>query len=149
MTWPLVDPNDDGIRPAGRSDECLYCRARVGQPHGQECVIVTKRIEMRVRATIAGDVHDGVWRLDEPYSWDPGLSEFHKNESSWCAGNFLAEEDKNSVEWSDAGVWEKLKAAEASGSCLCNELAFEFTRVVDGTPKRKLRDLPNGCKTDE
>ena len=30
--WPLVDKNDDGIRPAGRQDACFYCGQRVGLP---------------------------------------------------------------------------------------------------------------------
>ncbi len=136
--WPMVAPNDDGIRPAGAPDECLYCRAKVGQPHGRECVIVTKRIEMRVRAAFAdGSEAHGLWQLDEPYAWDVDMSEFHKNESSWCAGNLLA---FDSVTWSDPDAHTKLsKLHDDDESCLCNELTFEFARVVDDTPQRKLR----------
>jgi hypothetical protein len=36
--WPLVAPNDDGIRPAGPRDACFYCRQKVGQPHKPDCV---------------------------------------------------------------------------------------------------------------
>ena len=57
MNWPLVDPKDDGIRPAGRPDECFYCRQKVGEPHGQKCVIVNKLVEMRVTATFEDGSH--------------------------------------------------------------------------------------------
>jgi hypothetical protein len=45
--WPLVAINDDGIRPAGEPDECFYCNKKVGQPHGRDCVVVTKRVLVR------------------------------------------------------------------------------------------------------
>lgn len=47
MSWPTVDPEDDGIRPAGASDECFYCHQKVGEPHQRDCVIVTKRVRVR------------------------------------------------------------------------------------------------------
>lgn len=44
--WPLVDPNDDGIRPAGKPDECFYCNSKVGEEHGRQCCIVTKLVRL-------------------------------------------------------------------------------------------------------
>lgn len=142
--WPLVDPKDDGIRPAGPPDACLYCRCKVGQPHGRECVCVTKRIEMRVLAWFGGTRRViGLWQLDQPYSWDARMSEFHKNRSSWCASNFLDESDVGSVQWlyDHDQMWESLRIRnEAEGGCLCAVLYFEFARVVDSTPKRSIRE---------
>lgn len=86
--WPLVDPKDDGIRPAGPPDACFYCRREVGQEHARDCVIVEKLVELRV---FREDKEIGTWTLYDPYHWDGWNSEFHKNESSWCAGNFLDE----------------------------------------------------------
>lgn len=140
--WPLVNPNDDGIRHAGRPDECLYCRSRIGQPHGAECVMVTKRIEMRVTATMpTGETVVGLWQLDEPFSWTRENSEFHKNESTWCANNML--DDLGDVVWdagaADPSAW--LKSQDESDECLCRALEFKFVRIVDGTPRRKLKGV--------
>jgi hypothetical protein len=137
--WPLVDEHDDGIRPAGGSDVCFFCKAKVGQPHGSECVIVTKRIEMAVKATFPdGSKAIGKWIFDEPHSWDAGMSEFSKNESSWCAGNILHHQGE--IAWvTGEDVWSKLEALHEAGDCLCNVITFQFERVVDDTPKRELQ----------
>lgn len=139
MNWPLVDPKDDGIRPAGRPDECFYCRQKVGEPHGQKCVIVTKLVEMRVTAKLPdGGEHRGLWQFREPHSWDVSMSEFHKNDSSWCAGNLLNQREAGSVTWEGPAPWDAL-AALGVDRCLCNVLSFEFVRVVDDTPHRELK----------
>jgi hypothetical protein len=155
-SWPLVDERDDGIRPAGPPDECFYCRQKVGQRHGFECVIVTHRIETRVTATLPdGEKLVGTWHTDEPHFWDEDQCNFHKNESSWCASNFLDEQvppnvklrgphraSRGRVEWFAGTVdpWKKLKALAVKGRCLCGVLSFEFVRVVDDTPRRKLKE---------
>jgi hypothetical protein len=58
--WPLVAINDDGIRPAGEPDECFYCHQKVGQPHGRDCVIVTKRVLVRYVVEVV---------INVPHSW--------------------------------------------------------------------------------
>ncbi|HET9375657.1 MAG TPA: hypothetical protein VFO40_11830 [Chthoniobacterales bacterium] len=58
--WPLVAINDDGIRPAGEPDECFYCNHKVGQPHGRDCVTVTKRVLVRYVVEAA---------INVPHSW--------------------------------------------------------------------------------
>jgi hypothetical protein len=145
MSWPLVDPLDDGIRPAGKSDECFYCGQRVGRPHDRECVIVTKRVEMRVEARLpSGEVLRGTWQFDDPYFWDAGMVEFHKNESSWCASNFMNVAERNGdVAWDPGseGAFEKLGELDTEENCLCGVLSFTFERVVDDAPRRKLRQV--------
>jgi hypothetical protein len=139
--WPLVDPRDDGIRPGGRPDECFYCRQRIGTPHGAECVIVTKRIEMRVtvKAVLEGFATQGLWQFDEPHSWGAEMSNSHKNDGTWCAGNFL-DISREVVVWGDKPApWAFLEKEFAWGSCLCEYLVFEFVRVIDATPKRALK----------
>jgi hypothetical protein len=60
MKRPLVDPTDDGIRPAGVPYKCVYCSQLVGQPHKRDCVIVKKVV--RVRWTVDVDI-------EVPHSW--------------------------------------------------------------------------------
>lgn len=113
--WPLVDPKDDGIRPAGRPNECFYCNRKVGQRHGPECVIVTKVVKIRITLE---------YPVTVPHFWDESQINFHRNESSWCADNAIREIEAH---------------AEKSG-CLCGELKTEFVTVVDDTPTRELRE---------
>ena len=78
--WPIVLKNDDGIRPAGKPDECLYCKSKVGEPHAKDCVIVTKIVKVRYSFEI---------EITVPHHWDKDMIEFHRNESSWCALNAI------------------------------------------------------------
>jgi hypothetical protein len=142
--WPLVDVHDDGIRPAGKPNACFYCQQGVGYPHKRDCVVVTKRVEMRVHAVLpTGEEFTGLWQFDEVHSWDADQTEFHKNESSWCAGNLLNErEDDETMTWEGRDPTDILVALHASGQlpmCLCGVLRFEFVRVVDPTPRRNIR----------
>jgi hypothetical protein len=140
VSWPLVDARDDGIRPGGRPDQCLYCRQRVGQYHGWQCVIVKKRVELRVRAAFTGGVVFGLWQLDLPHGWDAEAIEFYQNDSSWCASNFLREQELGTVTWEvGQDPWPALVGLHDAGDCLCSRLAFEFVRVVDDTPRRALQ----------
>lgn len=110
MTWPLVTPNDPGIRPAGLPDACFYCRAQVGEPHLVDCVIVNKRVRLLVTLVVEVDV---------PHSWSQEEIEFSYNESSRCAGNTL-----------DAII----EARDITDGCLCGILDHAFLGVVDDTP---------------
>ena len=78
--WPVVLPNDDGIRPAGDKDKCFYCQQRVGRLHKKDCVIVTKKWRLKVTFTI---------EKDYPFIWDKHSVEFSLNESSSCSNNIL------------------------------------------------------------
>lgn len=113
--WPLVDAKDDGIRPAGPPDECFYCRRKVGEPHGAECVIVTKRV--RVRYIFEIDI-------DVPHFWDEHTLLFHRNDSTWCADNAIAQIEDSAPE----------------PGCLCNAFTCEYVGISDDTPRREIRD---------
>ena len=81
---PIIAEDDEGIRPAGKPDECFYCRRKVGRRHTRACVMVDARRTYR----IIRDGRDiGTWEVDEPACWDAHERAFHKNESSWCANN--------------------------------------------------------------
>ncbi len=139
--WPLVDVYDDGIRPAGKPTACFYCHKGVGYPHARDCVVVTKRVELRVHAELpTGEEFTGLWQYDEVHAWDADEIEFHKNDSSWCAGNLLHErEGSETLTWEGRDPTDILTSLHASGNCLCNVLSFEFVRVVDPTPRREIR----------
>jgi hypothetical protein len=154
--WPLVDKYDDGIRPAGRPDECFYCRQRVGKPHGSQCVIVTKVVELRVLAKLPdGKIAAALWQIDEPHAWTPEQITRRYNKSSWCQGNFLGSRtrdgrsDRGTVTWDEGAgdPWQALERLYESGNCLCGLLSFAFVRVIDNTPRRDLHvhsHLPPG-----
>lgn len=114
--WPLVVPNDDGIRPAGKPDQCLYCKSRIGEPHALDCVVVKKVV--RLKYTIEVDVQ-------VPHSWSADDINFHRNESSWCAGN---------------AVDEIVQQAKSGGGCLCARFSSQLVEVVDDTPRRKINE---------
>lgn len=124
-SWPLVAPGDDGIRPAGRPDECFYCQRRVGELHGSNCVCVNKIVEYSV---FAHGRPVGTFRRADPHSWTVHDCEFHKNRSSWCSDSALDE-----MVWSDPFVEEEA-AKLAIDSCCCGFLEFRFERVIDDGP---------------
>lgn len=125
---------------ARKPDECFYCGQRVGEPHGPSCVIVKKLVELKIEARLDGVAFSGLWQCEVPYAWDAGMTEFHKNESSWCASNFRHEENKGSVVWEgNEDRWPVLKAEHDKGGCLCEALSFTFVRIVDSHPRRDIR----------
>lgn len=150
IIWPLVDPNDDGIRPAGKPNECFYCQMMVGASHKEDCVMVEKTIEMGVYVALPNAVtFVGTWKLSVPHFWDADMCEFHKNDGSWCANNFLDAKRAN-VQWDDGNdlsssdiepEWTMLESfgGDDGVPCLCAVLEFEFERVVDATPRRALK----------
>lgn len=125
MSLPLVAPNDYGIRPAGRPDECFYCQQRVGQPHGPECVMVVKRVKVRYTFEIEVDV---------PHCWTKEDFEFHRNESWYCSDGMLDD-------------IEEYRQSIKTVACLCQYANAEFIEVVDDTPRRD--EGPKPCSTDE
>lgn len=117
--WPLVLPDDDGIRPGGDPDRCLYCQQQVGSPHGADCVIVTKLVKVRYVYEIA---------IRVPHDSTPEDIEFHRGGgSSWCAGN--AQRDIETYVVSQQGP----------EGCACPYFSCEYVGVADDTPKRMTR----------
>lgn len=114
MDMPLVLPNDDGISPAGRPDECFYCLQKVGTPHGEDCVCVTKRIRI---------AHTFVIEKDVPWSWSQELIEEYGDGMS-CASN---------VFWDI----QDFVGSDVNGAinCCCGTLKSKLIAVVDPTPR--------------
>lgn len=131
--WPKVLPNDDGIRPAGKPDECFYCHRKVGQEHGSECVTVCKLVAYKV---MIGDKHVGTFVREEPYGWTGDDCEQHKNESSWCKSNAL-----NHIDWNVDDILDLYETyrQENDAACACGFMRFEFDKVTDEGPFIELR----------
>ncbi len=120
--WPLVDPCDSGIRPAGKPDECFYCRQKVGSAHARDCVIVTKRVRMRAVIEFETD--------EFPHHWGKQQIEFHHNEGTWCSDNFLDDLPKI--------------IAKMNEGCSCNIIKFEYLSE-DDKPLREVQ-TPDASK---
>jgi hypothetical protein len=130
MTWPIVCNDDPGIRPAGKQDRCFYCHNTIGNDHSRDCVMVKKKVLMRISS--ADGTVTGSWEFYAPHSSDPSMIEFMKNESSWCAGNVL---DLKEIVWDQSDALPRLKSMALEGRCLCDNLFFKFVRVVDDRPR--------------
>lgn len=115
--WPKVLANDDGIRPAGEQDACFYCRSKIGEPHGDECVMVEKLVKVRYTFEL---------EIKIPHHWDAHRFECHRNDGTWCADNAI-------------GELEELKTHDSG--CLCNRFTAEFVSVVDETPIQTLKPI--------
>lgn len=135
--WPVVQPDDNGIRPAGRADECFYCHSRIGKPHGPECVTVEKVVRYRVYMNLdersrpgRRGKYVGTFTRPDPYFWTAHDCEFHKNDSSWCATNAVDE-----IVWGDPKDAEALEEyLTKNGDCACGPLSFEYDETVDEGP---------------
>ena len=148
--WPVVIENDDGIRPAGLPDRCFYCHARIGEPHGEQCTVVTKLTEYNVHVgkeaydDLSGEII-GTFVSVDPYWWEEGNAEFHKNGSTWCAGNA-----DDLIKWLDtpkSKEWQKkIEELDYEHSCSCHLLAFSVKKDVHPGPLTLLNalELPNG-----
>lgn len=134
--WPVVLPNDNGIRPAGPPDECFYCQNKVGQAHGPRCVVVEKKVKYEVRLA-QGNTKVGTFERPDPHFWSPEDCESHKNLSSWCKSNAL-----DHIDWcidNPQLLFEAFKA-DSDSDCACGWLTFVFDSVVDEGPLVELRD---------
>jgi hypothetical protein len=120
--FPVVAADDPGIRPAGAPDECFYCRSKVGAPHGDECVMVTKRVRLRYTFEV---------ELDVPHSWSVDNILFHRNEGTWCSRNALYE-------------LEKAYPSNNEAPCPCPGFKCEFLAEVDSAPTMRSSHSKSG-----
>lgn len=130
-TWPIVLENDDGIRPAGHPDRCMYCNQRIGELHRADCVTVQKRVQY---AVIVDGNQVGIFEILDPHGWTPYDCDFHKNESSWCADNAT-----DSIQWTDDGKTNAVLESQADNQCSCAILGFKFLAVLDEGPFVEIR----------
>ena len=128
--WPIVAPDDDGIRPAGRPDQCFYCHRKVGELHGDDCVTILKEVEYAVM--FDGECV-GTFRRDTPYSWTIAECVFHLNDSSWCVDNAW-----DGIQWEPgAETRVRQRVDEHGGGCACGVLKFEYRSITKPGPYQK------------
>jgi hypothetical protein len=106
MNIPLVV--QDAVRPAVKPGECFYCNALLGTPHNEGCVYPQRKVRLRVTLEYTQEV---------PMFWDQHSIEFHRNEGSWCASNFVDDLKKY-----DEGLGEN--------RCICNDFKCEYIGEV-------------------
>lgn len=104
-------------RPISDKDECFYCHESVGQPHKEDCVLISKKV--RVKMVV-------VYEVEVPSSWTKDDIEFHRNLSSWCANNAIEELSKCFV--------------ADDKECMCNSAEFEY---IEDTSEPYLCQLDN------
>ena len=110
--WPLVDPFDDGTRPAGAPDVCFYCRQKVGEPHRQDCVIVQKTVRFRCIIDVG---------FTEPHSWSKAdIQSFH-------------------AEHGYAYVWDRIFFYLQTFDKDVHFQSCELVGIVNETQRRKLK----------
>lgn len=107
--WPKVLPNDDGIRPAGKPDECFYCDRKVGEEHGRDCVVIHRKITVRYCFELEVEV---------PHFWKTEDFLRHRNEGGWCASNAI----------------DAIEKAHGENGCPCPFFQAEFVADVPGDP---------------
>lgn len=78
----VVLENDDGIIPASKKGECIYCGSKIGEYHKSDCVTITKKVKVRYSFEI---------EIEVPRSWDKEQIEYARNNGRWCADNSLLE----------------------------------------------------------
>ena len=95
------------MRPASTLQECFYCHEPIGGQHKPECVLLKKRVKVRMIAE---------YEIDVPNHWNKHNIEFHRNEGSWCADNAI----------------EELEALAKAHGCLCGVMRFEYIEDTSG-----------------
>lgn len=103
---------ENGVRPAGKQNECFYCHKGIGHFHKEDCVCRRKTI-----------VLDYTYRMvvTVPVDWDQSQIEFHRNEGSWCADNSLRE------------LLKSFKYMKKRGYCQCGFDKFEMKFIREAT----------------
>jgi len=88
-------------RPASNKDECFYCQERIENFHKNDCVLINKKVKMKMTID---------FEMEVPNHWDKDMMEFHKNESSWCCSNVI----------------DQILEIDEKEGCLCSVCEFEY-----------------------
>lgn len=123
--------DDQGEAPAGKPDECFYCRIKRGQYHKPTCVLIKNVVKYTVDFA---KVRLGTFSTSEPIRWDTDMCEFHKNESSWCKDNAL---DNLVLDDNDSARYAMLqieKMIDEHFSCACSLLTFNYLSASHWPP---------------
>lgn len=92
---------EEAMRPARDAQECFYCRQVIGAEHKSDCVLINKKV--KVRMTVE-------YEIEVPAAWGANMIEFHRNEGSWCSDNAIRE----------------LKELSTDNNCICGVTEFKY-----------------------
>lgn len=143
VSWPLVVAGDDGIRPSGPPDACLYCKRRIGEEHGRDCVVVTKRIRLIAGVDTDAGLVVGAWESDEPHSSSIETILWRYNEGCWCADNLVDQvtEWKTGAQARGLYVPGLLLEVMRRDGCLCDATTVHYGGLVDPGPNRDVDEV--------
>ena len=102
----MVTPTN-GPRPAGKQDQCFYCKQPVGTEHKESCACRVKVVMVEVTMTIP--------RVVPAYA-DAGNVDFCLNDSSWCADNI------------ETDLARYMDAKGDAAPCMCGTFHGRFLR---------------------
>lgn len=97
-----------GPRPAGKPDECFYCKAPVGDVHQPDCVMRVRTVMITYQIEILEEV---------PEDWTEAQMLFRKNEGAWCADNLLPLIERQNKAIESTKI--KINEVAESGGCWC------------------------------
>jgi hypothetical protein len=104
---------ENGVRPAGKQDECFYCHQKLDEEHKADCVL--RRRTVVVKSTLEHVI-------SVPEDWNEEEINFYLNESSSCTSNH-AERIKSFFEYRES----------KNRDCYCfdGELESKFVREAN------------------
>jgi hypothetical protein len=80
---------------------CFYCDRAIGQPHAERCILIQRKVVVRVTID---------YEIAVPAHWMQEDIEGYRNDSSWCSTNLIKELEE---------------LAEKDG-CLCKSAHTEY-----------------------
>lgn len=109
----LLVTQENGIRPAGPQNQCLYCKCELGQPHANDCVCRRKTVLVRASFEVLMEV---------PSDWDAAMMESYWNDGSYCIDNVL----------------DNIRAQSARVGCSCDFAEMRVIRDAEDHDHAKL-----------
>lgn len=119
---------DKAMRPASPLRECFYCHKPVGEQHAHDCVLLCRRVRVRLKAPYYNVTHEYV--IKTVAAWDDYEIEFYLNDSSWCVDNAIRGLPPEVVTALGRSVDEDDE--HEPRQCLCNYVTFAYLGETDG-----------------
>jgi hypothetical protein len=116
------------MRPACNEHRCFYCRVPIGADHKSDCVLISRRVVVRLESEGFDVSHE--YEIVVPAAWTAEDIEFHRNDSSWCADNALDELPSDVV--AKLGRTHDEDDEDATRDCLCGAVSFVYVGEVEG-----------------
>lgn len=92
------------MRPASNAIECFYCHQPIGAVHKANCVLINKKVKIRMTVE---------YEIEVPASWGKAEIEFFRNDGAWCCDGAISELD----EYFGGG---------GGPECMCGSTEFEY-----------------------